>query len=143
MDGNRFRNKIALKFANFGYIVCIEKMMHGGKILLLLMKVGFTVMSLQQNNKYRVGGKRWTDAKQLIKDHIPKKRPDLIGCLKLHYDNAHLYVANTVFQFLAKIGIETVQHPPYSPDLAPNNFSVSSGQKGAQRLVFSNCYCRY
>lgn len=60
--------------------------------------------------------------RQLIKDHIPKKRPDLVGRWKLHHDNARPHVANAVLQFLAKKGIETVPHPPYSPDLAPNDF---------------------
>jgi len=60
--------------------------------------------------------------KQLMKDHIPKKRPDLVGRWKLHHDNARPHVANTVLQFLAKKEVETVPHPPYSPDLAPNDF---------------------
>lgn len=60
--------------------------------------------------------------KQLIKDHIPKKRPDLVGHWKLHQDNARPHVAKTVVEFLARKGVKTVPHPPYSPDLAPNDF---------------------
>src|SRR5436190_4438061 len=60
--------------------------------------------------------------KQLMKDHIPKKRPDLVGRWKLHHDNARPHVANAVLQYLAKKEVETVPHPPYSPDLAPNDF---------------------
>lgn len=60
--------------------------------------------------------------KQLMKDHIPKKRPDLVGRWKLHQDNARPHVANAVVDFLAMKNVETVPHPPYSPDLAPNDF---------------------
>lgn len=60
--------------------------------------------------------------KQLIKDHIPKKRPDLVKRWKLHEDNARPHVAHAVQDFLALKNIQTVPHPPYSPDLAPNDF---------------------
>lgn len=60
--------------------------------------------------------------KQLMKDHIPKKRPDLVGRWKLHQDNARPHVAFAALDFLCRKNVETVPHPPYSPDLAPNDF---------------------
>lgn len=63
-----------------------------------------------------------TVLKQLMKDHIPKKRPDLVKKWKLHHDNARPHVAHAVTEFLAQKNVKTVPHPPYSPDLAPNDF---------------------
>ncbi|KAG8303951.1 hypothetical protein J6590_105937, partial [Homalodisca vitripennis] len=52
--------------------------------------------------------------KEQIKDRIPKKAARPRRTLET--------TANTVLQFPAKKRIETVPHPPYSPDLAPNDF---------------------
>ncbi len=41
---------------------------------------------------------------------------------KLHQDNSRLHVAHVVQDFLTQKSIEEVPHPPYSPDLAPNDF---------------------
>jgi len=72
--------------------------------------------------------------KQLMKDHIPKKRRELVRNWKLHHDNARAHVAHTVQEFLAKKEIEIVPHPAYSPDLASNDFflypSVKKHLKG-------------
>ncbi|UYV70435.1 hypothetical protein LAZ67_7002975 [Cordylochernes scorpioides] len=40
----------------------------------------------------------------------------------LHVDNARLHTAHVVLQFLAKHSTIQIPHPPYSPDLAPNDF---------------------
>lgn len=60
--------------------------------------------------------------RQLMKDHIPKKRPELIGKWKLHHDNARPHVANVVTEFLHSKNVRSVPHPPYSPDIAPCDF---------------------
>jgi hypothetical protein len=39
-----------------------------------------------------------------------------------HWDNAPMHTANKVTKFLAKNNIRTLQHPPYSPDLAPADY---------------------
>jgi histone-lysine N-methyltransferase SETMAR len=39
----------------------------------------------------------------------------------LHHDNAPSHTAMAVQQFLGKINIPIVPHPPYSPDLAPSD----------------------
>ncbi len=67
--------------------------------------------------------------KQLIKDRIPKKHKDLIKNWKLHQDNARPHVAQAVQDFLTQKNIEMVPHPPYSTDLAPNNFFLYSTAK--------------
>ncbi|UYV74738.1 hypothetical protein LAZ67_12000754 [Cordylochernes scorpioides] len=41
---------------------------------------------------------------------------------RLHVDNARPHTAHVVLQFLAKHSAIQIPHPPYSPDLAPNDF---------------------
>ncbi|UYV74934.1 hypothetical protein LAZ67_12001834 [Cordylochernes scorpioides] len=40
----------------------------------------------------------------------------------IHHDNAPPHTATSVPTYLAKHGIQILQQPPYSPDLAPNDF---------------------
>ncbi|UYV69543.1 hypothetical protein LAZ67_6003931 [Cordylochernes scorpioides] len=40
----------------------------------------------------------------------------------LHVDNARPHTAHVVLQFLSKNSTTQIPHPPYSPDLAPNDF---------------------
>ena len=40
----------------------------------------------------------------------------------LHHNNAPAHTAIKVTEFLAKNGTPVAPHPPYSPDLAPNDF---------------------
>lgn len=70
-----------------------------------------------------------TVLQHLIKDHIPKKRPELARSWKLHHDNARPHVAGIVTEFLNRKGIQCVPHPPYSPDVAPCDFFVYSTAK--------------
>ena len=57
----------------------------------------------------------------------------------LHYDNAFAHTALNIRQFLAERNITTLEHPPYSPDLAPCDFflfpNIKSVLKGTH---FSN-----
>ena len=54
---------------------------------------------------------------------IRRKRPDLLtkGVLLLH-DNARPHSANQTTATLRSFKWEVLQHPPYSPDLAPSDF---------------------
>ncbi|UYV67210.1 hypothetical protein LAZ67_4004410 [Cordylochernes scorpioides] len=47
----------------------------------------------------------------------------------LHVDNARPHTAHVVLQFLAKHSTIQIPHPPYSPDLAPNDFFLYSKLK--------------
>ena len=52
------------------------------------------------------------------------KRPALFktGQWQFHQDNAPVHNSILVTDYLTKMGIKTVPHPPYSPDLAPCDF---------------------
>ena len=53
-----------------------------------------------------------------------RKRPALFksGQWHFHQDNAPVHTSILVIDYLTKMGIKTVPHPPYSPDLAPCDF---------------------
>ena len=55
---------------------------------------------------------------------IKQKRPEKVEAgFILHWDNAPVHTARIVRDFLAtKDNIEMMDHPPYSPDLAPCDF---------------------
>ncbi|QQP37220.1 Uncharacterized protein FKW44_017419, partial [Caligus rogercresseyi] len=52
-----------------------------------------------------------------------EKRPEMAKRdWYFHFDNAPCHNANSTKEFLAKKGIKVIDHPPYSPDLAPADF---------------------
>ena len=56
---------------------------------------------------------------------LKKKRPGLpMDYFLLHHDNASPHSAESTRLEINLIGFGTVSHPPYSPDLAPMDFSV-------------------
>lgn len=70
-----------------------------------------------------------------LRERVRKKRPELWknGWI-LHQDNAPAHNALSVKQFLASKNITVLEHPPYSPDLAPCDFflfpKIKSALKG-------------
>ncbi len=52
---------------------------------------------------------------------VRKKRPRMDKFV-LHHDNAPSHTSIVTQTTLADLGIDTLQHPPYSPDLAPCDF---------------------
>ena len=58
----------------------------------------------------------------LIKE-LNKLRPtDGIKNIKLHHDNARPHVHQAVKSYLKEKKLHVMDHPPYSPDLAPCDF---------------------
>ena len=55
-----------------------------------------------------------------------RKRPALFksGQCHFHQDNTPVHNSILVTDYLSKMGIKTVPHPPYSPDLAPCDFCL-------------------
>ena len=60
-----------------------------------------------------------------------RKRPELSksGQWHLHQDNAPTHKSIMVTSYLTQMGIKTVLHPSYSPDLAPCDFWMFPRQK--------------
>ena len=56
-----------------------------------------------------------------------KKRPELRHRRNVvfHMDNARPHVALATKEKLKDFGWEVLQHPPYSPDIAPSDFHLS------------------
>ena len=55
-----------------------------------------------------------------------RKKPALfkLGQWHFHQDNAPVHYSILVTNYLTKMGIKTIPHPPYSPDLAPCDFCL-------------------
>ena len=56
-----------------------------------------------------------------ISERLRRKRPALFKSGQWHFHQENTPVYNSIFvaDHLTKMGIKTVRHPPYSPDLAP------------------------
>lgn len=72
---------------------------------------------------------------QKLRERIRKKRPDLWenNSWILHHDNAPAHSCLAVKQFLACNGTTVLEHPPYSPDLAPCDFFMFDRLKEPMR----------
>jgi histone-lysine N-methyltransferase SETMAR len=67
-----------------------------------------------------------------LRESVRRKRPKLWpDKWVLHHDNAPAHDALRVRKFLAKKSITKMDHPPYSPDLAPCDFWFFSKIKNA------------
>ena len=59
-----------------------------------------------------------------VNEAIQQKRPDKQGQVILLHDNARPHVAKIVKAALQELDWEVLQHPPYSPDLAPTDYHL-------------------
>ncbi|CAK1603203.1 unnamed protein product [Parnassius mnemosyne] len=57
----------------------------------------------------------------------PKRR------IILHHDNASIHTARKTNDFLKQENVELMSHPPYSPDLSPNDFFIFPRMKDLLR----------
>lgn len=72
-----------------------------------------------------------------LKECIWKKRPELWSGRKflLHHDNASPHTSAPTTKKLKEWSITTLEHPPYSPDLAPCDFALFPKLKSQIRGV--------
>ena len=72
------------------------------------------------NNEYYV------EVLREFRKSFPRKRPAFFksGQWHFHRDNAPIHKSILVTDYLTKMGINTVRHPPYSPVLAHWDFSL-------------------
>ncbi len=70
-----------------------------------------------------VGANLFVDILRRLRDSIRMRRGKrfLRDCW-LYMDNAPAHTANITKQFLIQTGMRVLEHPPYSPDLAPSDF---------------------
>jgi len=59
-----------------------------------------------------------------LREKVRRKRPEIFANNSwiLHHDNALAHTALSVREFLAIKQITVLEHPAYSPDLAPSDF---------------------
>ena len=66
-----------------------------------------------------------------LREKVTRKRPELFANKSriLHHDNAPAHTALSVREFLATKQTTVLEHPAYSPDLAPNDFFLFTNIK--------------
>jgi histone-lysine N-methyltransferase SETMAR len=79
---------------------------------------------------HTVNADYYCDVLKSLIHHIQRKRPQWPrGHWLLHHDNSSVHTSHKIITFLTNNAIETVPHPPYSPDLAPCDFYLFSHLK--------------
>ncbi|QQP39501.1 Putative transposase [Caligus rogercresseyi] len=72
----------------------------------------------------------FNDVMNMFLKKFKEKRPEMAKRdWYFHFDNAPCHTANSTKEFLAKKGIRVIDHPPYSPDLAPQTSSTSPSEE--------------
>ena len=73
---------------------------------------------------YTVNKEYYIEVLREFRKTFRRKRPELFesGQWHFHQDNAPVHKSILVTDYLTQMGIKTVPHPPYSPDLAPCDF---------------------
>ena len=85
--------------------------------------------------KRTVNSELYCDVLRRLKKAVRRKRPDLWDNRSwlLHHDNAPAHTSFRTTEFLTNSNIALVPHPPYSPDLAPCDFSFFPQMKMKMR----------
>lgn len=76
-----------------------------------------------------------------LKEEIDRKRSVLVNRngVVFHHDNARPHVPNMTRQKLLDLGWDVLQHPPYSPDLAPSDYHLFRAlQNSLNGLILSD-----
>jgi transposase len=82
-----------------------------------------------------VNAKFYVEVLKRLRERVRLARPELWteNAWILHQDNAPLHTVLVTREFLAKNKITTMDHPPYSPDLAPCDFYLFPKVKNIMR----------
>lgn len=89
-----------------------------GVLLAEFMPTGSTINAVSYCNTL-------TKLRRAVRD----KRPDRGNEVRLLHDNARPHVANSVREKLQRYQWEILEHPAYSPDLAPSDFHLFGAMK--------------
>ena len=85
-------------------------------------------------NKTTITGAYYADIMRKLRDAIKKKRRGMLtaGVLLLH-DNAPVHKCRVAQAAIRDCGFEQLNHPPYSPDLAPSDYYLFRNLKSHLR----------
>ena len=75
-------------------------------------------------NGHTINKECYVEVLREFRKRLRRKRPALFksGQWHFHHDNAPVDNSILVTDYLTKMGIKTIPHPPYRPDLAPCDF---------------------
>jgi len=84
----------------------------------------FFIMNLYQMEKQSTKFTYYLEILERLREKVRRKRPKFFANNSwiLHHDNAPAHTALSVREFLATKQLTVLEHPAYSPDLAPSDF---------------------
>jgi histone-lysine N-methyltransferase SETMAR len=83
-----------------------------------------------QNRGEYVNSASYCEVLLKLRDAIRRKRPgQLVRRVLLHHDNARSHMARATQERIQELQWELLEHPPYSPGLAPSNFHLCDSLK--------------
>jgi histone-lysine N-methyltransferase SETMAR len=86
-----------------------------------------TLLAYFQKRGENVNSASYYEVLLKLRDAIHRKRPgQLTRGVLLHHDNARPHTAQATQDRLQELQWELLEHPPYSPDLAPSDFHLFS-----------------
>ena len=79
----------------------------------------------------------YVDVLREFRKRFSRKRPELFESGQWHFQQDNAPVHNSIFvtDYLTKMGIMTLPHPPYSPDLAPCDFCLFPKLRGCRYVT--------
>ena len=69
----------------------------------------------------------------ILHEHLTVKKTNRRRRITLHHDNASSHISAQTIAFLNTQNIDLISHPPYNPDLAPNDLFLFSYVKNKMR----------
>ena len=75
--------------------------------------------------QYNLNGEVYTAQLERLHEAIRVKRPRKNNHILFHHDNARPHIAQDVLAAIKGYGWELLDHPPYSPDVAPTDYHVN------------------
>ena len=90
--------------------------------------------SKEVNKQQLIGQRVRVEVLREFRKRFRRKRPALFKSVQWHFyqDNAPVHNSILVTDYLTKMSIKTLPHPPYSPDLAPCDFWLFPKLRGCR-----------
>jgi histone-lysine N-methyltransferase SETMAR len=103
-----------------------EVMLSAGRVMLTVLSDSQEVLlALFQMRGENDNSASYFEVLFKLRDEIRRKRPgQLARGVLLHHNNARSHTARATQESIQELQWELLQHPPYSPDLAPSNFHL-------------------